>query len=186
MSEHHEEKNAHREGITRRTIVAGAAWSVPVVAMAAASPLAAASTGQYDLVISGFQAAPASGGNVTPSQGFNTVGTITNIGTGPVTGIQLQVTFPYQAVADNFSISNGWVLTSKQETTGNPKRWVLMYTYAGTLAAGASIPFTIATNTRVPSQFPQQSQSFNIISRIWANDGTPLSDEARTQITVNK
>lgn len=185
MSEHHEEKTPHREGITRRTIVAGAAWSVPVVAMAAAAPLAAASTSQYDLIISGFQAAPASGGNVTPSQAFNTVGTITNIGTGPVTGLVLQMTFPYQ-VADNFTTPSGWVLTSKTETTGTPKRWVLMFTYSGTLAAGESIDFRVGAVTRVPSQFPQQSQSFAIVSRIWANDGTPMSDEARTQITVNK
>jgi hypothetical protein len=187
MTEDHEHENTNGAGPTRRTIVTGAAWSVPVVALAIATPLAAASTpGEYQLVISDFAAAPVTGGNVSPSQGFNTRGTITNIGTAPVTGLQLQLTFSSQAVADNFSVPSGWVLLEKHETTVNPKRWVVNYTYSGTLEAGASIPFLVSTNTRVASQFPLDSQSFAIIGRIWASDGTPLSDAAQTQITVNK
>ncbi|MDR6867255.1 hypothetical protein J2Y69_001856 [Microbacterium resistens] len=36
------------EGVSRRTLVKGAAWSLPVIAVAAATPLAAASTGTVE------------------------------------------------------------------------------------------------------------------------------------------
>jgi hypothetical protein len=68
------------KGISRRTIVKGAAWSVPVIAAAVATPLAAASVLNDDLV-------PALSGPLTLNLGFlasvttvNTL-TITNNGT---------------------------------------------------------------------------------------------------------
>ncbi|GGM36965.1 hypothetical protein [Microbacterium saperdae] len=39
------QENPRAHGVSRRTVVKGAAWSVPVVAAAVATPLAAASTG---------------------------------------------------------------------------------------------------------------------------------------------
>lgn len=67
-------------GVSRRTLVKGAAWSVPVIAAAVATPLAAASVLNDDLV-------PALSGPITLSLGLlasiNTVNTltITNNGT---------------------------------------------------------------------------------------------------------
>lgn len=43
----------HDEGISRRTIVTAGAWSVPVIAVALATPLAAASTGGGTLFVTG-------------------------------------------------------------------------------------------------------------------------------------
>lgn len=52
---------ATSSGISRRTVVQGAAWSLPVIAVAVATPLAAASTAQSDLDISYFETAPQEG-----------------------------------------------------------------------------------------------------------------------------
>lgn len=67
------------KGISRRTIVKGAAWSVPVIAAAVATPLAAASLVNDDLV-------PALSGPISLNLGLATVTavntlTITNSGT---------------------------------------------------------------------------------------------------------
>lgn len=63
------DNNAQHSGVSRRTIVKGAAWSVPVVALAVATPLAAAS-GPIPP-----QAAP--GGGLSEWQGSTSVGTWT-------------------------------------------------------------------------------------------------------------
>ncbi len=47
---HVTEEIQKNKGISRRTIVKGAAWSVPVIAAAVATPLAAASLVNDDLV----------------------------------------------------------------------------------------------------------------------------------------
>ncbi|WP_136044435.1 hypothetical protein [Microbacterium sp. K41] len=72
------------KGISRRTVVKGAAWSVPVIAAAVATPLAAASLTDSDLV-------PALSGPITLSLGVGplavasiaTVNTLTITNDGP-------------------------------------------------------------------------------------------------------
>jgi len=49
-----EVKGRNENGLSRRTMVKGAAWSVPVIAVAAATPMASASTAdQFDVQVTG-------------------------------------------------------------------------------------------------------------------------------------
>ncbi|MGS0561276.1 hypothetical protein [Microbacterium aurugineum] len=72
------------KGVSRRTLVKGAAWSVPVIAAAVATPLAAASVADNDLV-------PALSGPIAlsltalgiPVATVNTVNTLTITNNGP-------------------------------------------------------------------------------------------------------
>lgn len=50
-----EHNSVERRGVDRRTVLAAAAWSAPVVAMAVATPLAAASVAGFDLFTGGLQ-----------------------------------------------------------------------------------------------------------------------------------
>ncbi|QPZ37470.1 hypothetical protein [Paramicrobacterium chengjingii] len=66
-------------GLSRRTMVKGAAWSVPVIAVAAATPAAAASE---DTVVNGFQVAGTCGLLGTLGAGFTVAAGDTEIPAG--------------------------------------------------------------------------------------------------------
>lgn len=122
--------------VSRRTLVKGAAWSLPVVAVAAATPLAAASTAGTDLV-------PSLGGPITLNLGIlasvnvvNTL-TITNAGTvaTPATGTTASVVYDPALLTLNIVGANVQVL-------GTPGNYTLNLP---SIAPGGALPINLGT-----------------------------------------
>lgn len=175
-------------GIKRRSVIQAAAWSVPVVAVAVATPLASASVAaDYTLAVTQFDVAPAGEVNpvLAPNQPFNTLGTITNLGPDAAPGLRAQVTFPSAAVPNEFAVSAGWVISSVTEVTiGGIARWHVELTYAATVQPNEAVNFTIATRTRVEGAFVEgESGPYNCVGRVYGADG-PVESELTDSFNV--
>lgn len=155
--------------VTRRTLVHGAAWSVPVVAVAVATPAAAASTEQQpDLDITYFETGPQDGnGSQWPSdngepgyyQNKPLVYHLEIMNHGPG-GPATQFTVDVQT--HNVSYKNGtlqiagnnaddWEIVSIKPTPNSTNTFTLRWT--GVLEPGATVPLWLhfATGETPPS-----------------------------------
>lgn len=121
-----EQQNVTSTRINRRTVVKGAAWSVPVIAAAIAAPAASASTASTDLAVAfggsrviNLTLLGTVGVNVTLA---NTL-TISNIGSSPSTGGEkVTVTFP-SALSQLTLVSSSGLATI---TTGGTTRTITL------------------------------------------------------------
>lgn len=138
--------------IARRTVIAGAAWAVPAVALTTATPALAAST-DFDLTFSQFNAQTANVGSYNgrplygPTQTPTVDFTIYNAGSGrsPSTSIQLDFDKFYVSAA---APPNGWTQAGPYEN-GNRLTYVFTYTgggLAGRSSISGSVRFTIRSD----------------------------------------
>lgn len=177
---------ARREGISRRTMAKGMAWSVPVVAVSVATPVAAASLPtDFSMTLTSLQAAPVAGTG-TGDQGtqallptnttFNTVGVVQNNGPAAATNFTAQVTFDAVAIPEEFTVNAPWVVTSVVQNT-DLNRWLVNLSYAGTVASGDSAQFVVTTRTRLASAFPVgQSGAYQVLGRAYDSTGAITND----------
>lgn len=138
------------EGVQRRTIVAGAAWTIPVIAAATAAPLAAASAAGPDLVITNFTNAPQAGYAPvfsTPDGGpgyyqytplFTRVD-VTNGSGSAATGFTLNVQIPAQSYLNgtasvNSASTPGWTIAQVYPDGGGNA--IVQLVWTGSLPAG--------------------------------------------------
>lgn len=149
--------------VARRTLVQGAAWSVPVIAVAVATPAAAASTEQQpDLDITYFETGPQDGnGSQWPSdngepgyyQNKPLVYHLEIMNHGPG-GSATQFTVDVQT--HNVSYKNGtlhvignnaddWEIVSIKPTPNNTNTFTLRWT--GVLEPGATVPLWLNFST---------------------------------------
>lgn len=171
-------------GITRRNVVQGIAWSLPVIAAATAVPLAAASN-EFTATLLTLQAAPALGqvngpqgmqANIAPSLTFNTVGTIRNDGPGAATALQAQVTFDADAVMTTFTATAPWVAGAPVMNT-ELNRWLVPLTYTGTVAAGDVVSFSVQATTRGAAAFAVgQNGGYQVLGRAYDSAGAITND----------
>ena len=144
--------------IERRTVLKGAAWSVPVIAVAAATPLAAASTAT---AVNGFQVngvcgllgAVAPGFNIAAGSSPLPVGTQITITTGGVNvsliGLGAQSGLATVAVGG----TGTQIITLTQALPANTTlsaRWLLNVSALSTVSATLSLPtgFVAGTGTK--------------------------------------
>lgn len=124
------EEIQQEKGFSRRTIVKGAAWSVPVIAAAVATPLAAASTG--DVELGAFTTAGTCGVLGVLGPGF----TLTASGTAPLpVGTTITITGSGVANIGVFSVTGG---TASVAVLSGTSRQI---TLTSELPAGATIAF---------------------------------------------
>ena len=155
--------------IGRRTIVKGAAWSVPLVSAVAVSPAYAACSGP-DLNFASFTAAYVNGSNATTSRPdqLNVSFTIKNTGSQATTGLKVTLTIPantHDTAPTSPSPASGW--TSATGWVGSlAAGWTRTYTAPSQLAATiGSLPFS----TQVT--FNDTASPF----RAWDGNGFTLS-----------
>lgn len=174
------------EGISRRTVAKGMAWSVPVIAVSVATPLAAASVAtDFSTTLISLTAAPQAGTG-TGDQGtqallatnstFNTVGVVRNDGPAAATELRAQVTFDEVANPNEFTVNAPWVITSVGENT-DLNRWLVNLSYAGTVPAGDTAQFVVTTRTRLDAAFPPgQSGAYQVLGRAYDSTGAITND----------
>jgi hypothetical protein len=139
-----------RRGIARRTLIKSTAWSVPVIAAAVATPLAAASTGTATLEFGG----PYALSGCAVSQGVTV--TATSDGTTPVAGTPIVVSLPAGlnwadgTTGDKtvFTDANGQAVLPDINTSAVGATYTLTATGNGTTATG-TVTTTDATTARV-------------------------------------
>jgi hypothetical protein len=106
--------------VSRRTLVKGAAWSVPVIAAAAAAPLASASVAQFDLV---YVSGPTE--NTTQVARGQTPWAdliFQSAGPSPAPSVQITVSVP--------SVNNNPTATLQLPNNGASAGWTLSNTFA--------------------------------------------------------
>jgi hypothetical protein len=165
---HNDPTVAEARGFTRRQVTAGAAWAAPVIALAVATPLAAASdvpVQQPSTFVSGSIQASS-----TPTARIGTYGggnvTYYNLGSSLTTG---PLTVEILSTTPNFVISYdeaafaaaGWVLTSSSaqvitftgpELSGGQSRTIPPVTFTGAAGARGTVSVDVyATNPDIPS-----------------------------------
>jgi hypothetical protein len=139
-----------RKGIARRTLIKSTAWSVPIIAVAVATPLAAASTGTPTLEFGG----PYALSGCAISQGVTV--TATSDGTTPVAGTPIVVSLPAGlnwadgTVGDKTvtTDANGQAVLPDINTSAVGGTYTLTATGNGTTATG-TVTTTDATTARV-------------------------------------
>ncbi|MFJ4165429.1 hypothetical protein ACIPY5_07720 [Microbacterium sp. NPDC089698] len=139
MSEH--------KNVTRRTLVKGAAWSLPVVAAAVAVPASSASVAGPKVVVT--RIAP-SAATVNRDSWFTTQVCIKNQGTATAPAADNVVWVDYADGLINTSTTvlqngAGWVMGSYQSTPGG--RMQIPLTYAADLAPGQEVCVTLGQYT---------------------------------------
>ncbi|OOB89640.1 hypothetical protein [Rathayibacter sp. VKM Ac-2630] len=166
----------------RRTVVAGAAWTIPVVATAIGAPLAAASTTApqtSDIAIT-YLAASSNNGAVAyfgpdgaPGWGQNT-GMILdlrlgNFGPGTATSASVDVFF-YSPTYANGSASivagDGWTISAPENGVGGFA--VVHLTYVGSLAPGGEARVILGYGT--PAFIPSETKITNLTAYLVAAD----------------
>lgn len=171
-------------GITRRNVVQGIAWSLPVIAAATAVPLAAASN-EFTATLTSLQVAPsvakADGpqgmrANLRPDMAFNTIGFIRNDGPAAASDLRAQVTFSADAIPDAFTATAPWVVSNVGFNAGL-NRWLVSLTYAGTVQPGDSVRFVVQATTKIAPQFPMgQSGGHVVLGRAYDSTGAITND----------
>ncbi|WP_309129774.1 hypothetical protein [Microbacterium sp.] len=136
-------ENAHAaaKGVSRRTIVKGAAWSVPAVAVAIATPLAAASTATAALT---YEVTPIA--DVYAPYGAVSV-RLTNTGTAEYSG-PITLSTPAWATVAPFSVPGATPTTADGTTV-----WTIP---AASIAAGQSIVLDLTWDGPFPEAAEQR------------------------------
>jgi hypothetical protein len=154
-----DEAAASSGGIKRRTVVQGAAWSVPVIAAAIATPLAAASVAPVLAFINGPYTVPVCGVLA------DVLIEATTDGTTPVpAGTQVTVTLPA-----GLTWSDGSTGSRILPTDGNGR-----VTLSGLVGATQGDVAIVASAGTVSSSAPLQITG-NGIAKYWANNGSNAS-----------
>lgn len=116
------ERDETPQGTSRRTVMMAAAWAAPVVALAAAAPMAAASNEpQANFAFVGTTTAPTAGSNLQfRANGQVRVGNDYEDGAVLPAGELFTFTFTNGATADGFSNLVGLTHVSGNPATGGP------------------------------------------------------------------
>lgn len=143
--------------LSRRTVVAGIAWSVPVIAVATATPAFAASPGIGPIT-------------VLPTTFSKSGGTLTQAGgTGflPANGSSGHAAFDYipgTAPAGSF--------TSGSDTNGSAATITAQYTFNAIKGATYSIALTVTTQNGTPSGQSERQRLSAIVTQPGATSGS--------------
>lgn len=145
-----EDTTSPTRSVSRRTLVKGAAWSVPVIAVAAATPFAAASTatnvGNFALNGScGTLGLLGPGFTLTAGSAPLPVGTIVNITGGGVANVGV---FSVTGGTATVNVLSG---TSRQITLTAPVPAGATIAFRTTLSI--TVAFTLSATTTLPSGF---------------------------------
>ncbi|SDY80728.1 hypothetical protein [Herbiconiux ginsengi] len=145
--------NRSSRSLDRRTLLRGAAWSVPVVALAVATPAAAAS----DIEVGAYQVVGTCGIQGVQGPGF--LLTASSSAALPV-GTTVMIVASGVANAGVFSVTGG---TASQQILSGTAR---LFTLTAALPAGAtmafrttlstSVSFTLNASTQVPTGYTAQ------------------------------
>lgn len=172
--------DVERSGLSRRTVVAGAAWAVPVIAVAGAAPMAAASPGQANITAG-------TGGSITADGVAGTAnGTlagqvnITNVVNGPWETGPLSMVYSLNAVWATGDITKpgGGGFTQGENITVDGVVWTV-----ASISQDASGVYQV--NFTAPSQSVSTPTTFVGPSAIYSGTFTPGVPTSRNPISAS-
>ena len=171
----------NENGVSRRRVVAGVAWSLPVIATAIAAPAAAASGISATAVLGGQATAitlvSSSTGQGTSRQGTGPTGfSITNAGaaiTGPITGtVNIKPTGTVTAGAGIQSLTPGTLVVGNPAYSGTFE-YNATFTYAGGITSGQTLNFPMSFQYQRVSPAPsKQTFTYTLTITLRLPDGT--------------